>query len=320
MKRDSQFILFGLTSQTYSFKGLNYLALLYIGSLAFAALASPLVFQLVHAFDPEQTGYLANKPYPDYFDRARWIFVLLVLPYIFKKCGLFSGTSIGLKPPALKTYAKWALFGIGMMATIYGLGFVLGTIEPRDNWTIGRQIEKSSIALVSATLIGTLEELVFRGIVFRIFYTAFKPLPAVLLSSMFFAFLHFKMSDELLAHVPWQDIGFDDAAFAAWQTIAAFADGFNLLSFINLTLVGILLHQCFLITQNLWACIGLHAGWVFIILGISKTFQETEQATLFTGTEKVADGIWVGVVMIIFAAIFAWTLNQRYYAKTTSDS
>jgi len=101
-------------------------------------------------------------------------------------------------------------------------------------------------------------------------------------------------------------IGIDDGLFAAWGTMIAFATGFNALAFLNLTLVGVLAHLVFVRTRNLWAPIGIHAGWVMTILSISKTFEETPNANLFTGTERVADGYLVTVYLLAFAILFTF--------------
>ncbi|MCH6256370.1 CPBP family intramembrane metalloprotease [Puniceicoccaceae bacterium K14] len=305
MIRDKELILYSTPIERFTNKGIFLIAVLYFGSLVFAAILSPLFFQLVHALDPDTSSYLANKPFPDYFERARLLFVVILLPILFVKCGLTTKTAIGFKKPGFKVFATWVLYGIGMMTAIYGLYFILDTIAPKENWTISRQIEKFAVAAFGAFVIALIEESFFRGLVFRAFYSAVRPRFAILLSSMFFAMLHFKMGDEPLSSLSPEKIGIDDGFHGAWLTLTAFTDGFNALQFINLTLVGILLHQSFMITKNLWSCIGMHMGWVFIILGLSKTFNETPNANHFTGTERVLDGYWVGVVMLLFIFVFA---------------
>lgn len=315
MDRDKDFILFSTPIGKYTYKGLLLLAVLYFGSLAFAAILSPLFFQLVHFFDPETSSYLANKPFPDYFDRARLLSVVLLLPFLFLKCGLMTRKAIGFRQPSFKTFLKWFAYGVGMMTIVFGLYFILNTITPKDNWSVGRILEKAATAAIAAIIIALIEESFFRGLVFKAFYSAFNPWIAIILSSMFFSMLHFKMNDAPLANLPHEQIGITEGFYAAWQTITAFADGFNALQFANLTLVGILLHQAFMLTKNLWAAIGLHAGWVFIILPMSKLYTDTENANHFTGTERVIDGTWVGLVMLSFVILFAYKQKRSSHTK-----
>lgn len=309
-RRDPAFLLFARRPDEYSAKGLWLLVALYFGSLLAAAIISPLAFRLVHHLDPQADWYIASKPFPEYFDRARLLFVVLLFPYLFVKCQLASARRIGFHAfhPA---FARWFLYGIGMMAVVYGFQFAWGAIEPRQEWTAALQLKRCAAALAGAFLIGLIEETLFRGLVFRIFYTALRPVIAVLLSSAFFAYLHFKMPDIAMDHVAVEAIGIDDGLAAAWKTLTAFTYGFDPLLFLNLTLVGVVLHQCFLLKGNLWSCIGLHAGWVFVILSLSKTFGHTERANWFTGTERVANGLWVTCVLLFVVAAFALILSRR---------
>lgn len=304
MRRDPDFILFDKSDSDFSYRGLILLTILYFGSLLAAAILSPLFFQLVHFIDSDSSSYIAAKPYPEYFDRARLLFVIVLFPFLFKFCGLNSRYAIGFRGDLLPTAGRWILYGIGMIVLIYGTQLALGAIEPRDDWTLSRQLEKIALAILGALIIGIVEETLFRGLVFRIFYTAIKPWPAIICSSLFFAFLHFKMEDEAMDHIPISLIGIDDGFAAAWGTMIAFATGFNALAFLNLTLVGILAHLTFIRVRNIWAPIGIHAGWVMTILSISKTFDETRAATAFTGTERIADGYLVTAYLFIFIIIF----------------
>ncbi len=305
MERSNQHLLYNLSEDEYSLKGIGLLVILFFGSLLFAALASPLAFQLVHYLDPDQSGYLANKSYSRFFDRARLFCVVVLFPLLFIKTGLTTAEKIGFRGDPRRIAIYWACYGMGMMAIVYIPLFLIGVLEPLPQFTWTRLINRALIAIVGATIIGLIEETLFRGLVFRIFYTAFKPPLAILFSSVFFAYLHFKMSGETIAHIPIQEIGFDDGFMAIWYTLTAILEGFNGLLFLNLTLVGIILHQVFLFTRSLWACIGLHAGWVSVIMTLSRNFNETDRANLFTGTEKIADGIWVTVIMTIFVFVFS---------------
>ncbi|MEM9161420.1 MAG: CPBP family intramembrane glutamic endopeptidase, partial [Verrucomicrobiota bacterium] len=311
MKRDPQHILFGLEEDQYSLKALAMICWLYVGTLVFAALLSPWFFRLVNDSDAllsilseDTLAYLREKPITRFFDRIRILGVLIVLPLLFKYAKLYSFSKIGFRR-TFKEFFKWYAYGLGMMAIVLAVTVFSQSIEPRTDWSIGRQIEKSLGAIVGATTLSIVEEVIFRGLIFRLFYTLLKPIPAIILSSLFFASLHFKMNPERIAHLGPEEIGLQEGFFVAWGYVTAVADGFNLLSFINYSLVGILLHQAFLKTGNLWSSIGLHAGWVTIMLSLNKTFQAGPNANAFTGTHRVIDGLWVTIVMTAFVIAFA---------------
>ena len=304
MKRDSFFQLYDLKEDEYSYRGIWLIVVLYFGSLVFSAVVAPLVFRLVHLLDPETQSYIANKPFSDYFDRGRLLCLLILFPLLMRKANLLSWKRLGYLEGGWAHFRKWFLIGVVMMSAVYLVDFAFGILEPRDDWTWGRQLEKIGLGLGGAILIGLLEETFFRGFVFRTFYTALKPIPAIIGSSLFFAYLHFKMADEVMEHIPPNQIGFDDSLVAVWGTLTAFTTGFDALLFFNLFLVGVLLSLAFLYTKNLWTCVGLHAGWVVCIQSLFKTVNEVEGAHPFFGTERVADGYLVTLFLIGFIWMF----------------
>lgn len=311
MTRDKRHILYGLSDRDYSAKGLWLLALLYFGSLFAAALISLAAWRLTHHFDPEATGYLANKPYPRFFDRARWFCVLLLLPYLFWQCRIASFQAVGFAKPVLPIVGTWFLYGMGMIAVIYGGSYALGAIELKPEASISNALGNLGNALLAGVLIGLLEEIVFRGLVFRMFYTAIGPLVSVLASSAFFAVLHFRASPTQLQSIAPSDVGLSEGFLIAWETIAALVTQFDLTYLAAIFLVGVLLHQTFLLKGNLWACAALHAGWVFTIKLVSSSFQTSELANRFTGSTRVADGYWVIIVLVIFICLFAKRLASH---------
>ena len=310
MKRDRFFQLYNLQESEFSNKGLWLIVYLYFGALAFAAIAAPLVFNLVHYLDPDASSYLAQKPFGKYFDRGRLLCLLILFPVLMKKANLLSWKRLGFLPPGWVHFKKWFLIGICMMGILYAIDFSFGILEPRENWSWGNQIEKIGAGLVAALLIAVAEESFFRGFVFRAFYTSFKPKLAMVLSALLFAYIHFKMPYHVMEHIPVNEIGFDDGMFAIWGTLTTFLY-FDGLLFLNLFLAGILLHLIFLYTRNLWACVGLHAGWVIVIQSLVNTIDEKGEISPFFGTEKVTDGNLVSIFLVVFILLFLWLMKKQ---------
>ena len=318
MDRDKRHILYNLDERDHSLKGLWLLALLYFGSLFAATLLSLAAWRITHYLDPEATGYLANKPYPRFFDRSRWLCVLLLLPYLFWQCRISSFKAVGFAKPILSTIGLWFAYGIGMIVIIYGGSFALGAIELRPEASFSNALGIIDDAILAGIAIGLLEEIVFRGLVFRMFYTAIAPISAIIASSAFFAILHFRASPNELGAIAPGDVGIAEGLSIAWETIASLVTQFDFTYLAVIFLVGILLHQTFLIKGNLWACASLHAGWVFTIKLVSSSFQTSELANEFTGTTRVADGYWVIIVLAIFIGLFAKRLASQGNSQSNS--
>lgn len=311
MKRDKRHLLYGLSTDSYSLKGIWLLGLLYFGSLFVAVFLSLAAWKITHSVDPDGSSYLASKPYTKFFDRSRWFCVLIILPFLFWKCRVTSFQAAGFIRPFAKTAGKWFAYGIGMIVIIYASSAALGAIELKPEASASGFLSNLGNALLAGILVGLLEEAVFRGLVFRMFYTALKPIPAIILSSVFFAVLHFKASAEAFTDSSPQEIGLYEGFYTAWAMMAALVTEFDFTYLASIFLVGILLHQVFLLTSNLWANAALHAGWVFTIKAVGGAFQTSPSANAFTGTTRVADGFLVIVVLIAFCAIFAWKLRSK---------
>jgi len=198
-----------------------------------------------------------------------------------------------------------------MIAIIYASSAAFGAIQLKSDVSAGGFLSNLGNAMLAGILVGLLEEIVFRGLVFRMFYTVLKPLPAILLSSLFFAILHFKASAEVFTNTSPQEIGLYEGFYTAWAMMAALVTEFDFTYLTSIFLVGILLHQVFLLTSNLWANAALHSGWVFTIKAVGGGFETSSSANAFTGTTRVADGYLVILVLIVFCAIFAWKLRSK---------
>ena len=95
LNANREFMLFGLSVNERSWRGLYYLFAVYLGSLLFAALVSPWAYhgiQWLYGVFPDSSKlkYLAYKGFEDYFDRLRWVPVVLALPWLFARTKLWS--------------------------------------------------------------------------------------------------------------------------------------------------------------------------------------------------------------------------------------
>ena len=116
-------------------------------------------------------------------------------------------------------------------------------------------------ALAAGIIVALIEETLFRGLFFKLSENWHGGFIAVVISSFFYALLHFIKPVE---HID--------------QALLSFSSGFEVIinafkgtafmsvdDFFALFAVGVLLALVRLKTQTLAACIGLHASWVFLI-------------------------------------------------------
>ena len=200
--RERTFILFKLGEERYSWKGLVWLLGLYTFGLLFAAIVSPLVYILIQDIARHHhngiAAYVEEKGLSQTFDRMRWFWYLLAVPFLLCKCGFFSHQGLGVSLNGINRSNCYYAFTIGCLSII--------TIAFVQNLSLGNQArllvsDGSLLSLVVTTLIFALfsglilsivEEVLLRGVLFRLFYTALTPFAAAVISALLFAALHFK--------------------------------------------------------------------------------------------------------------------------------
>lgn len=162
-------------------------------------------------------------------------------------------------------------------------------------------IQRISMSLLSALVIGIIEELFFRGFVFSTFQKklAWPLLPCILATNVFYALIHFtggkKMfigpdpdfrdSLKLLA-APFQNL-------MEWHSVLPGA--------IGLFIFGVVLTLLFMRTGSLYPCIGLHAGCVFFLKmdGVFIRHEDRAPLWLFGGGQNY-DGLlgWAAILIL----------------------
>jgi len=144
-----------------------------------------------------------------------------------------------------------------------------GTFAWRDEIHWGEVLR----AVVPATLFFAIAgEVLFRGVLLGLFLRALRPVVAVAVLSLLFAFVHFLQPP---AGMPMPDAEARWAGFLLLGGILgqlAQADVL-LTKFATLVAVGVVLSYARLRSGGLWLPIGLHAGWVFAILLFERVAQ-----------------------------------------------
>ncbi len=312
--RDERFLLFGTPPDRFDWRGVGWFAALYVGAFAVAAVVAPPVYAgVLWLGDGAAAGtllhYLSGKDLDDYVDRVRLLFALGATLWLIGYCRLWGRFGFAWDRRGAAEFGVWFGVGAAMLAAMAALQWVFLAPE----WAAGSGPERlariAAGALATALVVGILEEAIFRGMVFRMFYTAVRSSAAVVLSALVFAAVHFKgVSLDADFEVRWW------SGFAvAWQSFLAVYYTFEFFPFVNLFLAGAALNLLFLRTGGLMACVGLHAGWVVVRqTWAGNVSLESGAGAFWLGGRGVVDGV---VPVFILCLLIGWLWYGIYRRK-----
>ena len=187
------------------------------------------------------------------------------------------------------------LLGLAL-AALLGLGVRVPVPDPGPwSWIAGKAVA----ALIGGLLVGVLEETFFRGALFAAIRRREGLAPAVLWSSALYAVLHLMKPGALPPGIPFDWLG----SWAMFKGV--FLDAFqwrHLDTALALLVVGIFLALVRERTGHIGWCIGLHAGWVFVIQ-VSRRLTDGDPSSDWAFLAGDYDGVigwlslaWIGVL------------------------
>jgi membrane protease YdiL (CAAX protease family) len=283
-----------------------YIAVVFIGG----ALLAPWLYRLAQLF-AHSFPQVASAPFHRFLDRSFLLFALAGLWPMLRSLGATSWRDTGIVPP----YGQWnKLFG-GLLLGFISLAAVAAVAVGFGGRGVVQDLAAHTVvgiifsAIGTAAVVGTLEEILFRGGIFgglrRVLYWPF----ALVISSVIYALVHFLERVELIGPVAW-----NSGLVLLPQKLGGLADFHALMpGFFSLTLVGLLLGLAYQRTGNLYFYICLHAGWIFWLKIYSAlTVQTSQAATWFLGSGKMTDGWLAFFALAITLVVFKFLpLDQR---------
>jgi uncharacterized protein len=272
--------------------------------LALTALVSPwaaTAWDLISG--AEGTALEDRIPFSRFFDRFFMISGILLFFFCRSLLKIASLSQLGLAPRerAGKDVAIGLCLSLGSM---FVLGFIMSlaeVYEPFFRLSLGESLAQYIKAILTGFSVGFLEEIFFRGIIFRGLLEDWRPLPAFLAANLFYSALHFVKPPEkyFLSGVdPWAGFRHLFSTFAPFFEPAEILPGV-----IGLLLIGIVLSYAFFRTGTLYLSIGLHAGWVISIKTV-RVFgdYQTENLGWWFGSSdpKIVSGVatWAGIILV----------------------
>jgi len=150
----------------------------------------------------------------------------------------------------------------------YGIG--IHVLDPSKHWTLGIAAQKIGSSLGLALLISMIEEPLFRGLLFAGLKRKLPVVAAVLISSSYYAALHFLKSQ---SEIPLQELNVLSGFTLLREAFGNLLNPINYSAFFALLMVGIFL--CLLRTRpnaSLGICVGCHTAWVWQIKMVKNLF------------------------------------------------
>jgi membrane protease YdiL (CAAX protease family) len=287
--------------------------------LFFLYLLACLVLGALLTYPLMQTGWVEHAPHR-VMGRLTQVFILLGLWPFLRAMGLASREALGWdasRPVFLRAVGRGWLAGL---AILLALTLMLLALEVRTpdidggDWLRGLA-EKALQALIGGLLIGLLEETFFRGAL----YGAIRRrglAPAVFWSAFLYALLHFMKPGTLPDGVPFDWAGTEQMFV---QTFTGVFQWRHVDSMVALLLVGVFLGLVRERTGHIGWCIGLHAGWVFVIQ-VTRHLTDGSDASTYSWLAGDYDGTigWLAAAWIGFLALGYWAWSGRSVRRARS--
>jgi hypothetical protein len=279
-----------------------------VTSLFFAYLLACLVLAALLTYPLMQTGWIDYPP-QRVMGRLAQVFILVGLWPFLKALRLADRTSLGygVAGPALRRAVGWGWIQ-GVLILIL-LATALVALEIRvpdpalDLWPF--LATKALQALIGGLLIGLLEETFFRGALYSAIRRRDGARAAVVWTALLYALVHFMKPSSLPEGVAfdwtgtWQMVLWVFVDVAQWQ---------HLDSLMALFMVGVFLALVRERTGHIGWCIGLHAGWVFVIQ-VTRRLTDDNPASHLGFLTGGYDGVigWLAAAWIALLALVYWS-------------
>lgn len=280
-----------------------FLAVLAAAGLAAACIAYP-VFEL--------TSRIAPWPFHRVYGRIALLAAAVAVVFWCRRCGLAHRRELGYGLPWPRFWAVAGLFaGVGLVTASAGAAFLLvqGIRVVSDPGALASPAHLAHLALValsSGLAVALLEETVMRGALHSAIARQSGELTALWLIAPLFAVLHFFAK----AHVdaPGWSSGFHLLAgsFAPLGDPRAVLD-----SLLAWGAVSLVLSLTRMLTGNIAAAVGLHAGWVVVLRLLQEATGSGATHSAWVGRFDGLVGYWVlpwaaAIALALWSARRVW--------------
>jgi uncharacterized protein len=256
-------------------------------------------------------------------ERIGMIGLLVGFLLVARRLGLADRKSLGYGAPRREFLREWGLglvLGVVTMLGIVGIMAALGLLEWRSDAVFGAAALAKLVGarLLSGLAVALIEETFIRGAMFTAIQRESGTRTAVILTSILFAASHFFGKIRIPADQVTAWGGVDLLA----GTLHAFSDPLGIAdAFLSLAAVGVVLAIVRAITGNIAASLGLHAGWVWVML-VAHELTKADDASPLRPLLSQFDGFvgWLVLLWTIPMGVGLWWFYRGRHERQISST
>lgn len=248
-------------------------------------------------------------------ERIGMLALLLGFVAVARRLKLADRASLGYGLPRRAFVREMVLalaLGVASMLGVVAIMSLLGLLEWTHLAGIGGRALAKLVLLraLSGLAVAFIEETFLRGAMHTAIERESGTRAAVLLTALLYAATHFFATFHIAAAQVTPHSGLDLLA----GTLRAFAQPLGIAdAFLALLAVGIVLGMVRAATGNIAACIGLHAGWVWVML-VAHELARPHPAARLSFLLSRFDG-FVGWLVLLWTVLLAGPLWRFYAAR-----
>lgn len=283
----------------------------FLGVVLLGALLAPPLYWAGQAVAAHGTmRFLADTEFQKFFNRAVLIAAVALLWPMVRWLKIGGWRDLGIDPDP--RFGRHAVTGFAIGALLVGAMAVLLVQCDYYRWKTQLPWGRLPMLALSACVVATLEECLFRGAIFGLFRRSLRPFAALFAVTAVFAIVHFLKPDDEF-HLT--QIGWSSGFVLLPKVFHQFAEPMTLIGgFGTIFTLGWVLGYAAQRTRSLWMSIGLHAGVVFIKMSFSKFTKRDAMNLPWVGPE-LQIGL-VPVAVLALGGVCVWLLLRHESAPS----
>lgn len=263
---------------------------------------------------PVVIGGLVDAPPHRIATRLTQLLILLVIWPVLRAVGLANRRALGLGTDwgtLGRALAVGWVGGVGILSLLSLSLYLLGVRlwDPAGVVSLGALLSTATLALAAGLLIAVVEELFFRGALFSAIRRYGQTWEALLWSSLLYALIHFLKPQPLALPylLDWS---------LSWSLFAGVFSGVSLResldSLLALFLAGLLLAVVRERSGHIGYCIGIHAGWVYVIK-LTRLLTDGNPSSPYAFLAGDYDGVigYLAAAWLGFLLLAVWLLGRH---------
>ena len=256
-------------------------------------------------------------------ERIGMVVLLVGLVLVARRLGIKDRASMGYGAPRAVFLREWGLglvLGAVTMLAIVGIMAGLGVLEWKSHAPtgLGPLAKLVGASLLSGVAVALIEETFIRGAMFTAIQRESGTTVAVVLTSLLYSASHFFGK----VRIPAEQVNAWSGVDLLSSTLHAFSDPLGIVdAFLCLAAVGAVLALIRYRTGNIAAGLGLHGGWVWIILTAHDLTQPADGSPLRWVLSRY-DGFvgWLVLAWTCLMGVLLWAFYSKRALNSTARS